>query len=100
MHDDITGSPGIAPRGEPLEHPTDIAWDRTGVQGRALFGFAQLLPLYVHQRRPEILGLADDTRVCHAHQVIAHLHRDLLQRAKDHTRGHWVDRRTLGWSLA
>jgi hypothetical protein len=55
MHDDITRSHGIAPCGEPLEHPTDIAWDGTGLEGRALFGFAQLLPSCVHQRRPEIL---------------------------------------------
>src|SRR5438034_4356392 len=95
MHDDITRSPGIAPRGELLEHSTDIAWDGTGLEGRALFGFAQLLPVGVHQRRPEILGLPDDTRVRHAHQLISHLNRDLLQSAKDHTRGYRVDRPTL-----
>src|SRR5690349_13913921 len=91
MHDDITRPHALASGGELRGHPTNIAGNGAGAERRALSGFTQLLPLGVHQRRAEILRLADDTRVSHTHQLIAHLHRDLFQSPEDHTCGYWVN---------
>jgi hypothetical protein len=41
----------------------------------------------------EILGFADDARIAHAHELVAHLDRDVLQRALDHGAGDRIDPR-------
>ena len=53
----------------------------------------------VGQRRAEILELADDAGIAHAHQLVAHLDGDVLERALDDRAGDGVDAsiRGDGW---
>src|SRR6185295_831149 len=50
--------------------------------------------------RSEILRLADDRGVAHAHELVAHLDGDVLERALDHRGGDRVDAVGLGDRLA
>src|SRR4029078_6155436 len=60
---------------------------------RAHLAFAQLPTLGVGERRAEILGFADDARIAHAHELVAHLDRDVFQGALDDGAGDRIDTR-------
>ena len=63
--------------------PAQVARHRPGLQRRRLGRLAELAALVVADRAAEVLGLADDRRVRHARQAVAHLDRDRGQRAAD-----------------
>jgi hypothetical protein len=93
VHDHVAGTEYLAPRLESLADAADIAGDRTRLQRRAHLALAQLPPLGVGQRRAEILGFADDARIAHAHELVAHLDRDVLQRPLNDCAGDRIDAR-------
>src|SRR4029077_20482435 len=87
------GTEYLAPRLESLADATHIAGDRPRLQRRSHLALAQLPSLTVSQRRAEILGVADDARIAHAHELVAHLDRDVLQRPLDDGAGDRIDAR-------
>ena len=93
VHDHVAGAEYVAARLEALADAADIAGDRPGLQRRRHLALAQLPSLGVGQRRAEILGFADDARIAHAHELVAHLDRDVLQRPLDDGAGDRIDAR-------
>ena len=73
VHDHVAGTELVAALFEALADAADVSGDGTGLQRRAHLAFAELAPLRVRQRRAEILQLADDARIAHAHELMAHL---------------------------
>ena len=93
VHDDVAGAEHVAAGRKPLADAADIAGDRTGLQWRRHLAFAQLPPFGVGQGGAEILRLADDARIAHAHKLVAHFDGDVLQRALDDGAGDRIDSR-------
>ena len=91
VHDDVAGADGFAARGERPLDAADIAGDRARLQRRAHLAFAELVAVGVRQRGAEILGFADDARIAHAHELVAHLDRDVFERALDDGGGDRID---------
>src|SRR3984885_15206241 len=93
VHDHVAGTKLVAALFEALADAADVSGDGTGLQRRAHLAFAELAPLRVRERRAEILRLADDARIAHAHELVAHLDGDAFKRALDHRAGDRVDPR-------
>ena len=93
---DVAGLPLEAELLEAAVDPGDVAGDRAGLQRRRLRRLAQLAALVVAEHAAEVLRLADDRRVGHARQLVAHLDRDRVERAVDHGSGDRVDPRAHG----
>ena len=100
VHDDVAGADHVAALLQRLQDAADVARDRPRLQRRRLRRFGEAAALGIDQRRAEILRLADDRGVAHAHQLVAHLDRDVLERALDHRGGDRVDPVGLGRGLA
>jgi hypothetical protein len=83
VHDHVAGTALVTPLAELVDDPAHVARDGAGLQRRALARLAELAALGVDERGPEVLRLADDARVRHAHELDAHLDRDALERAVD-----------------
>src|SRR5271169_294685 len=93
VHDHIAGTQHVAAGCEPSADAADVTGDGARLQRRAHLAFAQLPSLGIRQRRAEILGFADDARIAHAHELVAHLDRDVLQRSLDDGAGDRIDAR-------
>ena len=91
VDDDVALMEGLAALLENLVHPLHVARDRPRLERRRVHRFTELTAVAVDDRRPEILGFADDRGIRHAHELPAHLDRDALQRALDHAGGDGVD---------
>ena len=100
VHDDVARSDDFAARGQDALDAAYVARDRAGLQRRRLGRFGQAAAFRIDERRTEILRFADDRRVAHAHQLVAHLDGDVLQRALDHAAGDRIDEVGLGRGLA
>src|SRR6185437_4983102 len=87
------GTQHVAACRDLLADPAHVARDRARLQRRAHLAFAQLPTLGVGERRAEILGFADDARIAHAHELVAHLDGDVFQRALDDGAGDRIDPR-------
>ena len=74
-----------------LSDPSDIAGDWAGLERGAHLALAKLASVRVSQRGAEILGLADNARVGHAHEFVAHLDRNVFERAVDNRGRHRID---------
>ena len=96
VNDDVALVQDLAPLLEDLVHALHVAGDGPRLQRRRVLRFAELAAVAVDDRRPEILGRADDRRIGHAHELPAHLDRDVLQRALDHAGGDGVDGADVG----
>jgi hypothetical protein len=84
VHDHVARPDCIAAGSQLLQDAADITGDRAGLQRRAHLAFAELAPLGIGECRAEILGFADDAGIAHPHQLVAHLDRDVFQRAVDY----------------
>jgi hypothetical protein len=91
VDDHVARLEGVAARLERADDAAHVAGDRPGLQRRALRAFAELPPTRVADRGAEVIGLADDARIRHPHELVAHLDRDVLERALDDARGDGVD---------
>ena len=91
VDDDVALMEGLAALLENLVHPLHVARDRPRLERRRVHRFTELTAVAVDDRRPEILGFADDRGIRHAHELPAHLDRDALQCALDHAGGDGVD---------
>ena len=96
VDDDVAGLPLEPELGEAAVDAGDVARDRPRLERRRLRRLAQLPALVVAEHAAEVLRLADDRRVGHAGQLVAHLDRDRVERAVDHGRGDRVDSRANG----
>ena len=81
VDDDVARLPFLAELGEAAVDAADVAGDRARLERRRLRRLAQLPRLLVADHAAEVLRLADDRRVGHAGQLVAHLDRDRLERA-------------------
>ena len=91
VDDDVARPPLLADLGKASVDAADVAGERAGLQRRGLRRLRELPRLGVADHAAEVLGLADDRRVGHPRQLVAHLDRDRLQRARDHRGGDRVD---------
>ena len=93
VHDHVAGADLLAAQREIFPDAADIAGDRAGLQRRRLLRLGQLVVVGVDQRGAEILRFPDDRGIGHAHELVAHLDGDVLQRALQDAGGHRVDPR-------
>ena len=91
VHDHVAGPQDLAARFQLLANAADVTGNRARLQWSAHAAFAQLQPVGIGQRRAEILGLADDARIAHPHQLVAHLDGNRVERALDDGGGDGVD---------
>ena len=91
VHDHIARPHRVAARCQRLQDAADIARDRPRLQRRRLRRLGEAPTLGIDQRRAEILRFADNRRIRHPHQLVAHLDRDVFERALDDARGDAVD---------
>ena len=90
VHDDVAGADLVAALGHLAEHALHVPRNGAGLQGRGLGRLREPLSGRVHEPRAEVLGLPDDRRVRHPHELVAHLRGDVLERALDDARGDGV----------
>ena len=91
VHDDVAGADRLATSRKFLSDPADITGDGAGLERGAHLALAKLASVRVSQRGAEILGLADNARVGHAHEFVAHLDRNIFERAVDNRGRHRID---------
>ena len=89
---DVTGLDRLAAPLECRANAAHVARQRARLERRALRRLGDLVACRVHDGGAEILGLPDQARMRHAHELEAHLDGDRLQRAVDHVRGDRIDR--------
>ena len=92
VHDDVARPDRVPALGELAKHTLHVARNGPGLERGRLRGLGEPLPVRVHQPGPEVLRFADDGRVGHPHELVAHLRRDVLERALDDTDGDRVHR--------
>ena len=76
--------------GHLAQHPLHVSRNGAGLQGGGLGRFREPLSVDAHDAGSKILRFADDRRVRHAHELVAHLGRDVLERALDDADGNRV----------
>ena len=91
VHEDVARLDRLAAFGKQAAEAADVAGDRARLQRRALLGLGQLPVLHIDERCAEILKFADDAGIGHAHELVAHLDRNVLQRPLDDARGDRID---------
>ena len=91
VHEDVARLDRLAAFGKQTAEAADVAGDRARLQRRALLGLGQLAVLHIDERSAEILRFADDAGIGHAHELVAHLDRNVLQRALNDTRSDRID---------
>ena len=87
VHDHVAGANLVAAFRHLAKHSLHVAGDGTGLQRGGLGRLREPLTGRIHQAGSEVLGFADDGRVRHSHELVAHLRRDVLERALDDARG-------------
>ena len=91
VHEDVARLDRLAAFGKQTAEAADVAGDRARLQRRALLGLGQLAVLHIDERSAEILRFADDAGIGHAHELVAHLDRNVLQRTLNDARGDRID---------
>ena len=91
VHDDVARGDCLATPFEFFSNPADVSRDRTGLERGAHLALAKLASVRVSQCGAKILGLADNARVGHAHEFVAHLDRNIFERAVDNRCCHRID---------
>ena len=91
VDDDVARLPLEAELREATVDAGDVARDRPRLQRRRLGRLAELPALGVAEDAAEVLRLPDDRGVGHPGQLVAHLDRDRVERAGDHSCGDRVD---------
>jgi hypothetical protein len=83
VHEHVAGFHPVAALFQFAQNAGDVAGDRAGLERRAHRAFAKLAAGRVGQRGAEILAFADDARIAHAHELVAHLDGDVFKRPVD-----------------
>ena len=91
VDDHVAGAPLLAELGEAAVDAPYVARYRARLERRRLARLAELARLVIHDRAAEVLRLADDGRVGHASQLVAHLDGDRVERTAYDCRGDCVD---------
>ena len=87
VHDDVAGADRVAALGELAQHPLHVPRNGAGLERGGLGGLGEPLSVRVHEPGAEVFRLADDRRVRHAHELVAHLGRDILERTLNDAHG-------------
>ena len=87
VHDDVARADLLAALGELAEHPLDVARDGPGLEGVDWADSASPCPPASTRPAPKSSDSRMNRRVRHPHELVAHLGRDVLQRALDDADG-------------
>src|SRR5262249_8523454 len=91
VDDDVARPPLIADLCEATVDALEVAADRSRLQRRRLSRLTQLPAILTADRAAKALRFAEDRRVRHPREAVAHLDRDRAKAAADHGRRDRID---------
>src|ERR1700691_4131910 len=83
VHDDVAWADRLATPFEFFSNLSDISGYWSRLERSAHRALAKLASVRVSQRGAKILGFADDARIGHPHEFMAHLDRNVFERTVD-----------------